>query len=325
MQRMIATGFSIGILMLAASAVLGQAGSAGSGLFFPIKTIRIVTAESGSGNDIMARLIATGIAGSMGQAVIVDNRGMTAIEITAKSPPDGYTLLSFGPPLWIMPLMRGDTSWNPVRDFAPITLAMSTFSILAVHPSLPVKSVSELLALARAKPGELNYAGTFPGSSAHLAGELFKFMAGVNIVYVPYKGPASALAALMGGETHVTFANSAATMPHVKSGRLRALAITSALSSALAPGLPTVAAAGLPGYESASPLGLFAPARTPDAIIARLNQEMVKVLNAADVKDRLSGSGAEVIASAPEELAATIKADMTRLGRLIREAGIRAD
>jgi len=310
------------IRLLAFSVAIAGSGAA-SGDAFPLKTIRIITAEAGSANDVMARLIASGLSASLGQPVIVDNRGMTAMEAVARAPNDGYTLLSFGPPLWILPLMRNHVPWDAVRDFAPITLAMSAPSILAVHPSVPVKTVGELLVLAKAKPGALDYAGSFPGSTSHLSGELFKAMAGVKVVYVPYKGPASALNALIAGETHVIFVNVPSATPHSKSGRLRTLAVTSAQPSALAPGLPTVAASGVPGYESVSPFGVFAPARTPEAIVGLLNQEIVKVLSRSDVKEKLFGFGGEVVASTPEKFAAAIKTETVTWGKVIRDAGVR--
>ena len=194
-----------------------------------------------------------------------------------------------------------------------------------MHPSLPVKSVKELIALAKARPGALNYSSASTGSSTHLAGELFKFMAGVNIVHVAYKGTAPQISALISGEVQLTIVEEGSVEPHVKSGRLRALAVTSAEPSALAPGLPTVAASGLPGYEATGMIGIWAPAKTPGAIINRLNQEILRFLNLPEVKERFLNGGEEIVGSSPEQLAATIKSDGAKWGKVIKEAGIRAD
>jgi tripartite-type tricarboxylate transporter receptor subunit TctC len=262
-----------------------------------------------------------------GQPVVVDNRGGSAvipIEVVAKAPPDGYTLLSFGTALWHLPLMQSVT-YDPVRDFAPITLVTTTPMILVVHPSLPVKSTRDLIALARKRPGQLNYASGISGSTTHLPAELFKAMAKVDIVRVTYKGGAPALTSLLGGETQVMFANAAGVGPHIIAGRVRALAVTSAQRSALFPDVPTIAAEGLPGYEATSLQCIFAPAATPAALVSRLNQDLVKVLGRTDVKDRFLRGGSEVVANSPAELAAAIKADMVTMGRIIKQAGIRAD
>ncbi len=221
-----------------------------------------------------------------------------------------------------MPLFR-KVAWDPVKDFAPISLTIVTPNIVVVHPSLPVKSIKELIALAKARPGELNYGSGSTGAANHVAAELFKSMAGVNIVRINYKGAGTAIIDLVAGQLQVMFATAGSVTHHIKSGRLRALAVTSAEPSALAPGLPTVVAAGLPGYESSSLSGMFAPARTPVAIINRLNQEVVQALHRAEVKERLFNSGIQVVGSSPEEAAAKIRSEMARMGKVIREAGLR--
>ncbi len=256
--------FSVGVLVAGAGVASGQ--------HYPNKPVRMVTAEVGAAGDFVARLVAPGLSDSLGQQVIVENRGgsgVIPIGIVAKALPDGYTLLVFGSTLWLLPFIQ-DVPYNPVRDFSPITLAVTTPLLLVVHPSLPVKSIAELIAWAKAKPGELNYASGISGSATHLPAELFKAMAGVNIVRIAYKGGAPALSALIGGEVQVMFATASGAGPHVNSGRLRALAVTSAQPSALFPDLPTVAAAGLPGYDAASIMCIFAPAKTPAALIDRL-------------------------------------------------------
>ena len=291
---------------------------------WPLKPVRIITAEPGTGNDLIARLIVPYLSNAFGQQFIVDNRGLVAVDMVAKAAPDGYTLLSYGPPLWLTPLLR-QVSYDPLRDLAPITLAGSSPNILAIHPSVPAKSVSELLLLAKQRPGELNYSSSSTGSSPHLAAELFKNMAGINIVRVPYKGSSQALVGLVGGQVHLMFPNAGTVAPHLKSTRVRALAVTTSAPSALVPGLPTLSASGVTGYESASQFALFAPAGTPSAIIERLNREMIAALRKPDVTERLFGSGVEVTTGTPTELAVTMKSEMAKWGKLIKEAGIREE
>ena len=291
---------------------------------WPVKPVRIITAETGTGNDLIARLIAPHLGSAFGHQFVIDNRGLVAVDMVAKSAPDGYTLLSYGPPLWLTPLLR-QVAYDPVRDFSPITLAGSSPNILAVHPSVPVKSVAELIALAKKRPGELNYSSSSTGASPHLAAELLKSMTGINIVRVAYKGSGQALVALIGGQVHIMFPNAGTVAPHLKSTRLRALAVTTLAPSALAPGLPTLSDSGVPGYESSSQFALLAPAGTPPALIERLNREMVAALRRPDVAERLFNSGVEVVAGTPAELVATMKAEMAKWGKVIREAGIREE
>jgi tripartite-type tricarboxylate transporter receptor subunit TctC len=306
--------FSVAALGLSAGASVGQD--------FPTKAIRIVTSTPGGGSDFAARIIAQGITGPLGQQIIVDNRsGVIGQEMVIKSVPDGYTLIVDGSSLWLGPLVQ--TLPYEVKDFAPISLLARVPNILVVHPSVPVKSVKELIALAKARPGDLNYASGNAGSSAQLSGELFKSMAGVNIVMVPYKGTGPALTALIGGEVQLMFTTSVSVGSHVKTGRLRALAVTSEQPSALAPGLPTVSASGLPGYNSSSATGILAPAKTPTAIINRLNQEIVRVITSAEIKERFFNNASEIVGSSAEEFAETIKTDISKMGKVIKDAGIR--
>ena len=290
---------------------------------YPNKPIRIITSAPGNGDDLAARLIAQGVAGALGQQVVVDNRGFVAVEMVAKAAPDGYTVLLYGSPMWLAPFMRESVPYDPVTDFSAVTWATVSPNILVVHPALAVKSVAELVAAAKAKPGELNYGTGSAGSTPHLAAALFKSMTGVNIVRVPYKGSAPALTALIGGQLQFMFPSTSSVAPHLNSGRLKALAVTSAQPSALAPGLPTMAASGLPGYESASLLGVFAPAATPAALVNRLNHEMVRALTRSDAKERLFNSGVEAVGSSPEQFAATVKSEMAKWGKIIRDVGIR--
>ena len=307
------------ILAVGMMALAGVASAQG----YPVKPVRIITAATGGGSDFAARLIATPLTAALGQQVIVDNRGVVAADIAAKVPPDGYSLLLIGPTLWLLPFMRDNVAFD-VSDFVPITMATQTANILVVHPTLPAKSVKELIALAKARPGALNVATSGTGNSVHIAGELFKSMTGTDIVRVNYKGASQALTDLISGQTQLMFAVPGSAMPHVKAGRLRALAVTSAQPTPLAPGLPTVAAT-LPGYESVSYLAIFAPAGTPAPIITRLNQEIVRVLNRPEVKEKFFAATMEVVGSTPEGLAALVKAEAVRMGKVIKAAGIRAD
>ena len=291
---------------------------------YPAKPIRIVTSEPGSSLDFAARLIAQGLTTSLGQQVIVDNRRVLSIEIVAKAPPDGYTLLVYGSPIWIMPFLQ-EVAYDPVRDFAPISMVLRSPNVLVIHPSVPAASVKELIALARARPGALNYGSSVSGGTPHLAGELFKYMARVNIVRVPYRGVAPAMTELVAGQVQLMFPTAATGMPHAKAGRLRALAVTSAQPLTAYPELPTVAASGLPGYELVAMQGLFAPAKTPVTLVNRLHQEVANLLARPDVRDKFLVTGSEPVGDTPAQFAATMKTDMARMARLIKETGIRAD
>ena len=293
---------------------------------FPKRPVRIVTSAVGGTTDLVARLIAQGLTSSLGQQVIVDNRptGIIPTEIVVKTTPDGYTLLFSGGNMWMMPLLQ-KVPFDPVKDLVPVTLATSTVYIVVVNPQVPAKSIKELIALANAKPGALNYASGATGAQSHLAAELFKHMARVNIVRVPYKGQGAAVLGLLGGEVQVGFASSGSVAGHIRSGKLRALAVTSVKPSAVAPALPTIAESGLPGYESTTYAGMFAPVGTPAPLIALLNREIVRVLNRAEVKDVLFKDGTEVVGSSPRELAATIKAEVASMEKVIKAAGIRTE
>jgi len=289
---------------------------------FPNRFIRIITTEAGSGNDFTARVLAQALPESLGQNVIVDNRGNISGEIVARSTPDGYTLLSWGSPLWLAPFLQKSVAYDPVKDFAPVTLVATSPNLMVIHPSLPVNSVKDLINLAKRMPGQLNYSSPGPGGSPHLAAELLKSMAGINVVHIAYRGVGSALTALLSGEVQLMFPNAASAAPHVKSGRLKALAVTTAQPTALAPGLPTMASSGLPGYESLGMFGILAPAGTPPAIVQILNQEFVKALNKPNVKERLFNAGADAVGSTPDVFASIIKGDMQKMGKLIRDSGI---
>lgn len=308
----------LGLLFLGAASVYGQDYPAS-------RPIRILTSQVGSGSDIIARIVADRLPASFSQRAIVDNRGILAPELTAKSPPDGYTVLFYSAPLWVSPLMRSTVPWDPLRDFTPVTLAVNSPNILVVHPSLPVKSVNELVTLAKARPGELNYGSGSSGSTSHLAAELFNAMAGVNIVRIPYRGVGPALLGLLGGHVQVLFPGASSALPYMKSGRVRALAVASAKPTVLVPGLPTIASLGLSGYEADTPLGVFLPATTSPKVVERLHQGIMSTLNAPEVRKLVFAQGAEVVGSSPAELGATVKAEMARWGKLIKDKGIREE
>ena len=294
---------------------------------FPNRAIHIVTSEPGGGNDFAARVIAQGLTAPLGQPVVVDNRGgasgAIAGETVAKGAPDGHLLLLYGSNIWLLPFLRERVPYDPIKDLAPISLAVRAPNILVVHPSLPVKSTQELLALARTRPGALNYGAGAVGSSSQIATELFKATGRLDITQISYKGNGLALNALTAGEVQLAFATPGSVAAHIKSQRLRPLAVTSPQPSPLLPGLPTVASAGLPGFEAMSIVGLFAPAKTPEAVIARLHQEVVRVLARAEVKERFLSAGVETVGSTPGEFGATVKSEMARLGKVIRDAGIK--
>ena len=306
-----------GVLLIAAGAACGQD--------YPTKPVRVVTVALGGGTDLSARIIAPLISASLGQQVIVDNRGggTIAIDTVARAAPDGYTLLWYGSPLWLTPLLRNTVTFNYERDFLPITLATTAPYFFYVHPSLPVKSVKELIALAKARPGEINYGSAGSGTTTHLSAELFKSKAGVDITRILYKGGGPAANALLAGEVQMMFTTGSTGVAQVKAGKLKVLAITSAQPSALAPGVPTMAASGVQGSEITQIVGMFAPARTPAPVINRLNQEIVRVLNRPDIKEKLFSLGLEAVGSSPEQLAAAVKSEIVSMGKVIKDAGIR--
>ncbi len=315
-HRQAALLVSIGVMALGAGAAFAQD--------FPSKPIRIIASPPGGANNFLARIVGQGLGDSVGWQVIVDNRpsgGFIQGELLAKSAPDGYTLLVAAGSFTIGPLFE-KAPYDVVKDFAPVSLVSTAPSVLSVHPSMPVTSVRQLITLAKARPGELNFSTSGTGSANHLPAELFKIRAGVNLVRINYRGAGPALTALIGGEVHLMFATASSVAHHLKSGRLRGLAITSAEPSELIPGLPTIAASGVPGYDYVSPWGLLAPARTPPAIISRLNREIVRVLRQPDVRQRFLDTGTEVVASTPEEYAAAIKTELATWGKVIREAGL---
>lgn len=293
---------------------------------FPARPVRVVV---GPGSDFPPRLVGQKLADAWGQQVIVDPRpgggGAIAIEIAAKSSPDGYTWLLSTALFTINASLYPGWPYRLVRDFAPVTLlATATFYLLA-HPSVPAKSVSELIQLAREKPGQLNYSSGGPGSPPHLAGEMLKNMARVNIVHVPYKSAATATTDLLGGHVQVSFQYAPTALPHYRSGKARALAVTSAKRSLTAPELPTVAESGFPGFEVIGWNGVHVPAGTPRLIIAKLSKDIVAALALPDVRERMLGAGLEVAGNTPEEFAVFVKTDLAHWANAIRQTGVKAE
>jgi tripartite-type tricarboxylate transporter receptor subunit TctC len=307
---------SVALVVLGASVVSGQD--------FPNRSIRIITSLPGGGSDFTARLIAQGISGPLGQPVIVENRPSNLTgDFAMKAQPDGYTLLVEGNSFWYTPLIQ-PTRYDVLKDFSPVTIALNSPNIIVVHPAVPVTSIGELIALAKAKPGQLNYGSSF-GSTSHLGMEMLKSMAGINIMHVFYKGGGPAVNAVIAGEVQFMSASAASVAPFTKSGKLKALAVTSAKSSAMLPGLPTVASSGLPGYELDLTTGLFATGKPSKAVISRLNQEIVRALNTKEIKEKFLSTGGETVGSTPEQFLAAIKSDIARMGKVIKDAGIKAE
>lgn len=310
---------------------VAQTSPPGPGQGYPAKPIRFVLGFSAGGSsDILARLLGQKLSEAVGQAVVIENRpgagGNIAGEVVAKSAADGYTLLLGNQGILATNVsLYSKLAFDPVRDFSPVVLLASQPNILVVHPSLPVKSVKELIALAKRKPGELNYASSGTGAATHLAGELFKSMAGVSMVHIPYKGAPQALTDVIAGQVQLMFASVTSVKPQIEAGRLRALAVTDSKRSQALPQLPTVAETGVPGYEARAWHGVVAPAGTPAAVVARLNSELNKILQLAEVRAKLSREGAEIIGSTPREFAAYIRAEIPKWAKIIKDSGARAD
>jgi len=298
---------------------------------YPDKPIRMLVGfAAGGGTDTTARAIGQPLSEALGQQVIVDNRpgaaGNIAADITAHSVPDGYTILMGTiAALAINPSLYQKLPFDPLKDFEPISLAVSSMNVLVVHPSVAAKNVKELIALAKAQAGKLTYGSSGVGGAGHLAGVLFDQLAGTKMIHVPYKGGAPAIIALVSGEVNMVFATAETAVPQVKAGKIRALGVTTAKRSALLPDLPTIAEGGLPGYEANNWYGLLAPAKTPAAIVERLNREVVKVLNMPNVKEQLFRSGLDASPSTPKEFGAYIKSEMAKWSKVVKASGAKAE
>ena len=297
---------------------------------YPSRAIRIVVPYvPGGGVDFVGRLIGQKLADAWGSPVFIDNRpgGGTNIgsEIVARAAPDGYTLLVGGVPNTANTALYQKLPYDLVKDFAPVILMDTAPNILAVHPSVPAKSVKELIALAKLRRGILTFASAGIGSSNHLSGELFRTMAGIDIIHVPYKGGGAAITDLLAGQVSMYFGTTPSTLPFVKNGKVRALGVTTAKRSIAAPELPTIAEAGLPGFEQSAWHGLLAPAGTPDAVIAKLNAEVGRLLRSTEVVEKFAVQGIDVIGGSPADLAAFVRQDLAKYAKLVKTAGIKID
>jgi len=319
---------SVAVALLTAAPFLHA--SAAAGQAYPTKPIRVIVPQSAGGStDLVARAVTQRLSDVFNQSIVVDNRpgagSLNGTDMVAKAAPDGYTLLAVAASFTINPSLQKNLPFDPIRDFAPITRLATLPHILVVHPSVPVKSVKELIALAKAKSGQLNCASSGVATSTHLAAELFKHLTGTDMVVVPYKGGAPGVVALLGGQVQLYFATISTALPHIRAGRLRALAVTSAGRSVAAPEFPTIAEAGVPGYRHASWIGMLAPAKTPRPVITKLNAETVKILRIQEVKALLLRDGQEPVGDSPEEFAAVIKKEIAQWINLVKVAGIKAD
>jgi tripartite-type tricarboxylate transporter receptor subunit TctC len=313
----------VALTLLFSGEVLGQV--------YPTRPIRLVVPSSaGAGvTDIMARLLGRHLSARIGQQIVIDNRpgasGILGSEVVSRAAPDGYTLLIANVSLVVNPFLYPKMPYDPLTDFMPVTMVNSAPLLLVVHPSIAARSVTELITYAKLHPGQLNYGSGGLGSTPYLAAELFKSLSGIDVLHVPYKGGAPALSDLVGGQLSFMIENMPGTMPYVMAGTLRAIAITSPQRSPLAPELPTVIEAGVPGYEMSGWNGIFAVKGTPPEIVERLHSEVAKILRSPEVRRELTALGAEPVGDTPDEFGAFLKADMARWGKIIQEKGIRSD
>jgi len=315
----------------ALGALFACVGTVASAQGYPNRTIRLVVPfPAGGTTDILAREVAQKLTEVLGQAVVVDNRpgaaGNIGSDLVAKSAPDGYTLLmgTVGTHA-INPSLYSKMPYDHVKDFAPVVLVAGVPNVLVVNPALPVNSVSDLIKLAKDKPGQINFASSGSGTSIHLSGELFKTMAGIDMTHVPYKGSSPALTDLIGGQVQIMFDNLPSALPQIKGGRLRAIAVTSLKRAPVLPDIPTINESGLPGFEASSWFGVLAPAGTPAPIVARINTEVNKWLQSADAREKLLGQGAEAAGGSPEQFANHIRAESEKWAKVVKASGAKVD
>ena len=318
------------IALALVGAALAASGGAIHAQSYPSKPVRVIVPfPPGAGVDIVTRIVIPRLSESTGQQFVADNRagagGIVGAEVAAKAPADGYHLLMGTAGLLTVVPVMSKVSYNVTRDFAPISLVASVPSLLVVHPTMPVRTVKELVALARAKPGAINYASTGNGTLPHLTAELFRLQTGVNIVHIPYKGSAPAMTDLLGGHVEMFFGNMLSVIPQVRENKLRALAITTAQRSPAAPNIPTVAEAGYPGLEAATWFGLLAPAGTPKDLIARLHDEVIKALRHSDTQRMLADQGAISIGNTPEQFTAYLQSETQKWEKVLKASGVRAE
>lgn len=313
---------------VAAAALIQPDGAAAQN--YPTRPIRIIVPQSAGGStDVVARVVAQRLTDVLGQSVIVDNRpgagSLNGTDLVAKAAPDGYTLLTVAASFTINPSLHRNLPFDPITDFAPVTQLAALPHILIVHPSVPAKSVKELIALAKSRPGQINYASSGIATSTHLAAELFKHMTATDMVNVPYKGGAPAMVAMLAGECQVNFATISTALPQIRSGKLRALAVTTRKRSVAAPEFPTLAESGVPGYDHSSWVGTLAPAKTPQPVIAKLHAESAKIVQMPEIKAVLLRDGLESLGDTPKEFSDTIKAEVAKWAKVVKAAGIKAE
>jgi tripartite-type tricarboxylate transporter receptor subunit TctC len=311
-------------------AMTGSRGEAAQAAAYPTKPVRIIVPTApGGGVDILARLVGQKLSESMGQPFVVDNRGGAAgnlgTTLAAKAPADGYTLLMVPSSISISPALYAQLQYDAQKDLAPVALVASTPYFMLLHPSVPASSVKQLVALAKGRPGQLNYASAGAGTASHLAVEMFKRSAGVDFVHVPFKGVGPAMINLISGHVSLMVAGYPPAAPHIKAGRLKALAVADRTRTSLMPAVPTVAESGYPGYAVENWLGLLAPAGTPEPIIARLNGEIVAILKNPQIREQLAAQGLEPAGSTPGEFASQLAAEIAKWKRVVAETGVRAD
>ncbi len=295
---------------------------------YPTKAVRLVVGQApGGATDVIARLVSPKLSEQLSHTILVENRtgaaGSIGAAFVAKSAPDGYNLLVISSSYAINPSLYTDLPFDPVKDFAPVSLIAEAPFLLLVHPSMPVRSVKELVAFAKAKPGALNYASGGNGSSGHLAGELLTYLAKVNIVHIPYKGAGPAIVDVIAGQVHMTFGSVLSSLGHVKNGRMRALGVTGSTRSSVMADLPTIAEAGVPGYQTTTWYGLMAPTNTPAAIVNKLSEEMKKAVESPEVRNKISADGADPRGSTPKQFQTHLASEMKRVSEIIKRAGIK--
>jgi tripartite-type tricarboxylate transporter receptor subunit TctC len=321
---------ALGLLALGLGAIVAPGLARAQPADWPARPIRfILPFPPGGGTDILGRLIAERLTAGLGQPVVTENRGGAGgnlgAEAAAKSPPDGYTIVLVAPSLAISPSLYSKLNYDPVKDFAPVSLVATVPNVMITNPSVPAATLGEFIALAKSKPGEMNFGSGGSGTSNHLAGELFNIVAGVKLVHVPYKGVNLAMNDVLSGRVQLVFIGIPAAAPHIKAGKLRALALAAPQRSAVLPDVPTADEAGLPKFEVTTWYGILAPAGTPRPVVARLNGELGRIMHSSEMKERLDALATDPVTGTPEEFAELIRREIAKWGEVVREAGLKAD
>ncbi len=329
-ETVIARNVGVALTVLASIIVCAHANAQGKSARYPDKPVRFLVGQSpGGATDVVARAVSQKMTENIGQSVVVDNRtgasGAIAATMVAKSTPDGYNILIVSSSFSINPSLYRNLPFDPLKDFAPITLIAEAPFLLVVHPAMPVKTIADLIAVAKAKPDSLTYGSGGVGSSGQMAGELFKYLAGVKLIHVPYKGAGPALIDVIGGQVNMTFGSVISSLGHVRSGKLKTLGVTSAKRARALPDIPTIAEAGVKGYSTTTWYGALAPAHTPAGVVQKLNAEIRKALTAPEVGEHMSRDGAEPVGSSPQQFHEFLSAEMTKWRDLVKNAGVRVE